>query len=174
MTMNISLYDVIVRNFIQTLGAVQGFVERGAKHCAEAGIDLNDVLETRLAPDMLPFRYQIISVIQHSVGAIEGVEKGVFAPPADASYDYAGLQQALAEAGEKARAYTPEEINALYGRDLIFLLSDMKLPFLAQDFLLSFSVPNFYFHAVTAYDILRSRGVPIGKRDFLGRLRLNR
>ena len=51
---------------------------------------------------------------------------------------------------------------------------DIKIPFTAEGFLLSFSLPNFYFHATTAYDILRSKGVPIGKRDFLGRMRLKK
>ena len=44
--------------------------------------------------------------------------------------------------------------------------------FLAEDFLLSFSQPNFYFHAATAYDVLRMKGVPVGKRDFMGRVRI--
>jgi Domain of unknown function (DUF1993) len=49
---------------------------------------------------------------------------------------------------------------------------DFKMPFVAEGFLLSFSLPNFHFHATTAYDILRSKGVPLGKRDYLGQLRL--
>ncbi|MGN6451795.1 MAG: DUF1993 family protein, partial [Steroidobacteraceae bacterium] len=67
---------------------------------------------------------------------------------------------------------TPAEVNALEGRDVVFQLRDFKMPFTAKGFLLSFSLPNFYFHASTAYDILRWRGVRIGKRDFMGRLRL--
>jgi hypothetical protein len=46
------------------------------------------------------------------------------------------------------------------------------MPFTAEGFLLSFSLPNFYFHATTAYDILRTKGAPLGKRDFLGALRM--
>jgi len=49
---------------------------------------------------------------------------------------------------------------------------DMRQPFTAEGFLLSFSLPNFYFHATTAYDILRAKGVPLGKGDFMGALRL--
>jgi hypothetical protein len=49
-----------------------------------------------------------------------------------------------------------------------------KLPFTGGDFLLSFSIPNFHFHATTAYDILRTQGVPIGKRDYMGPLRMKR
>ena len=58
------------------------------------------------------------------------------------------------------------------GKDVIFTVRDMKLPFTAEGFLQSFSLPNFYFHATTAYDILRNKGVPVGKRDFLGRMKL--
>ena len=66
----------------------------------------------------------------------------------------------------------PEEVNALEGKDVIFSVRDMKLPFKAEGFLMTFSMPNFHFHATTAYDILRSKGVPLGKRDFLGKMKL--
>ena len=56
--------------------------------------------------------------------------------------------------------------------DTAFDLRGMKLPFTAENFLLSFSQPNFYFHAATAYDILRAKGLSLGKRDFLGQLRM--
>ena len=69
---------------------------------------------------------------------------------------------------------TPEAVNALGGRDVVFLLGDHKLPFTAEGFLMSFSLPNFYFHATTAYDILRTNGVPLGKRDFMGRLKMKK
>ncbi len=68
-------------------------------------------------------------------------------------------------------ALTPEEVNALEGRDLAFKLGEHQMPFVAENFLMSFSLPNFYFHATTAYDILRMKGVPLGKRDYEGRLR---
>jgi uncharacterized protein len=55
-----------------------------------------------------------------------------------------------------------------------FVRGEHRLDFTAENFLLSFSQPNFYFHAATSYDILRSKGVPIGKRDFTGKLRLKR
>jgi hypothetical protein len=63
-------------------------------------------------------------------------------------------------------------VNALEGQDVVFQFRDTKMPFVAEGFLLSFLLPNFHFHATTAYDILRSKGVPLGKRDYLGRLRL--
>ncbi len=63
-------------------------------------------------------------------------------------------------------------MNALEGKGVVFQLRDLKIPFTAEGFILSFSLPNFYFHATTAYDILRMKGVPIGKRDYMGPMRL--
>lgn len=55
---------------------------------------------------------------------------------------------------------------------MVFQFGERRLPFLAEDFLLSFSIPNFYFHTTTAYDLRSLRGMPLGRRDYLGRLRL--
>ncbi len=171
--MALSLYDASVANYLQTLGAVSGFLERGLTHFREKGIDPETIVEARLAPDMLPLRFQIVSVVQHSRGAIEGVQQGTFNPPSSKTpYDYAGLQALVAEAREALSAWTPEAVNALGGKDVVFHLGGRQLPFTAEGFLMSFSLPNFYFHATTAYDILRHKGVPIGKRDFMGRLKL--
>ena len=63
-------------------------------------------------------------------------------------------------------------MEGFIGRDTAFDLRGMKIPFTGENFLLSFSQPNFYFHATTAYDILRVKGLPLGKRDFLGHLRI--
>ncbi len=63
------------------------------------------------------------------------------------------------------------EVNGFTGRPMHFQMGEYVLDFSAEDFLLSFSQPNFYFHATTAYAILRAGGLPIGKGDFLGRIR---
>ena len=171
--MAISLYDVSVGSFLQTLGGVSGFLDRGLAHCRDNNIDPEEIVETRLYGDMLPFRFQIVSVAHHSAGAIEGVKKGAFSPPTEARpLNYVELQGLVAEAREQLAKLTAAEVNALEGGDMLFQIRDFKLPFTAENFLMSFSLPNFYFHATTAYDILRSKGVPLGKRDFMGQLRL--
>src|SRR5258708_18612644 len=171
--MALSLYDASVANFLQTLGGVSGFLDRSLTYFRDHGVAAESLVEARLAPDMQPFRFQIISVAQHSRGAIEGVQKGVFHPPsAKTAYDFAGLQALVAEAREVLSGLTPEAVNALGGGDVTFQIGDRKLPFTAEGFLMSFSLPNFFFHATTAYDILRTNGVPLGKRDFMGRLKM--
>jgi hypothetical protein len=112
-------------------------------------------------------------VKHHSIGAIEGVSKGVFTPPPELPpLDYAGLQKVVADARAALEKLAPAEVNALEGKDVVFQFRDFKMPFTAEGFLTSFSLPNFYFHATTAYDILRTKGVPLGKRDFMGKLRM--
>jgi len=171
--MAISLYDLCVPNYLQTLGGMEGFLARGLTHLQENKIDPNEVVETRLYPDMLPFRFQVLAVAHHSTGAMSGIKAGLFAPPAQLPpLDYAGLQKAVTEAREALQKLTPADVNTLEGKDVVFQIRDTKIPFTAEGFIQSFSLPNFYFHATTAYDILRSKGVPLGKRDFLGRMRL--
>jgi len=171
--MAIALYDLSVANYLQTLGGVVGFLDTGFAHFTANHVDLDEIVEMRLVPDMLPFRFQLQSVAHHSLGAIEGVKKGLFQPPPQApAYDYRGLQQLVVEAQQALQKVTPAEVNALEGKDVVFQFRDFKMPFTAEGFLLSFSLPNFYFHATTAYDILRMKGVPIGKRDYMGSMRL--
>ena len=172
--MAVSLYDVSVASFQQVLGAVDGFLAKGRAHCEANGIALDEVVETRLYDDMLPFRFQIVSVAHHSLGAMQGVLAGNFSPQTGSDYDYAGLQRLVADACAGLDAFSREQVEALEGRDVIFHLGDHKMPFVAEDFLMTFSLPNLHFHATTAYDILRMKGTPLGKRDYMGRMRLKR
>lgn len=173
--MAISLYDCSVKSFLQVVGAVGGFLEKGRAHLVAAGRDPEAIVATRLHEDMLPFAFQIASVAHHSLGALEGAKAGVFHPPgASSSPTYADLQKWVADAEAGLKALSPDEVNALEGKDVIFQLGSMQLPFTAEGFLLSFSTPNLHFHATTAYDILRQAGVPLGKRDYMGGLRLKR
>jgi hypothetical protein len=86
--------------------------------------------------------------------------------------DYAGLQGLVEKAVTELQAVSAEEIDALEGKAVIFKLGDLEIPFTAENFILSFSLPNFYFHATTTYSMLRMAGVPLGKRDFLGTMRV--
>ena len=171
--MAISLYDASVACFLQTLGGVDGFLSRGLAHCNERNIAPHEIVETRLFSDMLPFRYQILAVASHSIGAMRGVKQGLFSPATEMPpLDYAGLQKVITDATEALQQLAPADVNALEGKDVLFQVRDIKLPFKAEGFLLSFSLPNFHFHATTAYDILRMKGVQIGKRDYMGKMRV--
>ena len=171
--MAISLYDATASGYIQTLGAVAGFLEKARGYCRATGLDPEALVESRIHPGMRPLRFQIVSVVHHSQGAIEGVKVGRFAPPPDRGpLNFESLHALVVDARSAIEQLDPGQVNDLQGRDVVFEVRDFKREFTVEGFLLSFSIPNFHFHATTAYDILRSHGVPIGKGDYLGHLRL--
>jgi len=173
--MALSLYTAVVPSWRQILGAVAGLIGKAEGFCAENGVAPNDIIQARLAEDMLPFTYQVKSTAVHSLGAIEGVREGVFSPDkTPPPEDFPALKTRISETIVALEAIEPAEIDAFVGREMRFTAGDRQLDFTAEDFLLSFSQPNFYFHATTAYDILRWKGVPLGKRDFIGNPRIKR
>jgi hypothetical protein len=170
--MTFSLYSAVVPTYLQILESLSGLLDKGESFCSENGIAPEQIIEARLADDMHPFAYQVKSAAVHSLGAIEGVRRGVFSPDVTKPPDsFAALKTRIAEALDGLRAVVPGEVDDLVGRDMRFSFGERHIDFRAEEFLLSFSQPNFHFHAATAYDILRWKGVPIGKRDFLGRMR---
>jgi uncharacterized protein len=170
--MALSLYDATVPVYRQLLTATRVLLDKAETYCADKRIAPADVLNARLHEDMLPFTYQVKSTVVHSVVALQSLAKGVFSPDMSPPPDsFAALKQKLDGALGALESFTPNDINAYEGGDMAFSFKEFRLEFTAETFLLSFSMPNFYFHATTAYDILRHKGVPIGKRDFVGRLR---
>ena len=171
--MALSFYDITVPNYLQILNAVSGVLGKGKAHCEENGISLDDVVATRLIDDMNPFRFQVISVVHHSEGAMKGYESGEFAPPNGyGEPDYAGLQALVQGAIDYISSKDEAMVNSWQGGQVTFKLGGNELPFTTENFAQTFSMPNFYFHAATTYDILRMKGAPLGKRDFLGAMRM--
>ena len=167
-----SLYDLSVPTFLQTVSAVAGFLDRAVRHCEANGTDPDDFVDARLYPDMAPFHFQIEALTHHAAWGVETLIKGVFDPPGlIGTMPFAKLQTLVGRAETALQAFTPDEVNRCTGKELDLQIGPRMLAFTAETFILSFALPNFHFHAVTAYDILRTRGVPIGKRDYEGRLR---
>ena len=170
--MPLTLYAATIPSYLQILGSVERLVGTAEAYCDEKGWSPEALIDARLADDMQPFAYQVKSTAVHSIGAIEGVRRGGFSPdnsPLPTTFE--ALRQRVSETIANLQAIEPDEVESFIGRDIRFTFGESHIDFLAEDFLLSFSQPNFYFHATTAYDILRMKGVQIGKRDFNGRVR---
>ena len=171
--MAFSLYEATIPSYRQILGAVGGLVGKAETYCAEQKLAAEEIIQARLAPNMLPFAYQVKSTAVHSLGAIEGLRKGVFSPDmTPPPQTFSALKTTISETLAALEALDAAEIDAFLGRDMRFAFGERQMNYTAENFLLSFSQPNFYFHATTAYDILRWKGLPLGKRDFVGRVRL--
>lgn len=184
--MAISLYDLSVPTFLQTTRAISNCLDRAARHCAATGANPDDFARASLYADMAPFQFQIEAVKNHAVWGVKAVMTGVFDPPPLVwATSFADLKAMVDETVTALEAFTPDEVNAASGKDLVIEIHQpvdeqnhttskwgaRTLTFTPETFLLSYTLTNFYFHAVTAYDILRTRGVPLGKFDFQGKLR---
>ncbi len=170
--MALTLYAATIPSYLQILDSVSRLIGKAESHCAEHGLEPSALIEARLIDDMNPFAYQVKSVAVHSLGAIEGVRKGTFSPDfTTPPQTFAGLQERVAQTVAALAALDPDEVESFIGRPMAFEFGTMRMEFTAEEFLLSFSQPNFYFHATTAYNILRMKGLAIGKRDFNGRVR---
>jgi len=172
--MPLSLHAALIPGWLQILASTRALVDKAEAHCTATGIDPQTLIGARLIDDMLPFAYQIKSCAVHSQGAIEGVRKGQFAPDmADPPHGFAGLAERLDAASLFLAGIDPAELDDLAGRDMMFEIPGrIRYDFTGADFLLGFSQPNFFFHATTAYNILRANGVRIGKRDYIGAMPL--
>jgi len=170
--MAFTLYAATIPSYLQILGSVSRLIGKAESFCNEKGLEPEALIQARLSEDMLPFAYQVKSTVVHSLGAIEGLRKGTFSPDTTTPPDsFEALRERVAQTVAALEALDRDEMESFIGRPMRFQFGENHMDFLAEEFLLSFSQPNFYFHAATAYDILRMKGVAIGKRDFNGRVR---
>jgi len=167
--MAFTLHAALVPGWLQIIGAARGWLAKAGA----SGIAEEELIESRLIGDMLPFRYQVRSIATHSAGAISAVRAGVYKSDRSPSpTSLAALDAVLLDAAAFLEAIDPGEVEYLIGRSMFISIGEHRIDFVAEDFLLSFSQPNFYFHATTAYGLLRMKGLPLGKPDFIGAVRV--
>ena len=170
--MSTSLYDLTVASYLQIGDALAGVLDKAADHFVAQGVDLEEIVSTRLVEDMAPLRFQVFSAAHPSAAAAQAFSSGEFRPPKGyETLSYADLQASLGAALDELRAMDRGTVNGYAGGVVIFRFGEVAIPFTTENFALCFSLPNFYFHATTAYNILRACGAPLGKRDFVGRMR---
>src|SRR5579863_4131865 len=120
--MAISLYAATVLSYRQTLPAIAALIGKAEAFCAEKGIAADELIQARLAPDMLPFAYQVKSTAVHSLGALEGVRKGVFSPDmTKPPEDFAALKNRVIDTRKALEAVSPAEVDGWLGRDMAFV-----------------------------------------------------
>lgn len=171
--MALSFYDSSIASYLQVLGGVKVALGK-AQTMSDAGdLDLEALTNFRLYEDMLPLRFQVISVWHHSYGAIKGLAEGVFEPPPNlGELSFEALQKLIDQAIDFCNDSDMAGVESLSGRPMLFRMGKTEMPFTTDTFLMSFSLPNFYFHTTSTYCILRHHGVPLGKLDYLGRMRI--
>jgi uncharacterized protein len=167
--MSISMYSVSVPVFMQHLNGLSGVLDKAAAHAAARKIKEEDLLGMRLAPDMFPLLRQIRAATDH---AMSGAGRPAGKDPLKFANDettIVQLKDRIAKAIEFLKGIKPGELDGSEGKEIKITFPNGNVrEFTGQSLLLGNSLPNFYFHTTTAYDILRQTGVEIGKRDFMG------
>jgi hypothetical protein len=164
-----SFYDSAVPAYLQILHSLSAILDKAEAHCTARKIQPDVLLGARLFPDMLPFRSQIQLVSDFAAKGCARLTGSEVPSTPDTETSFAELKQRLANTAKYVSGYKPEQFEGADSRDVVFPVGPSKTMTLkGQQFLSHFSLPNFYFHATTAHDILRHNGVEIGKRDFMG------
>lgn len=166
--MAISMFHASVPAFIQQLQALSAVLDKAQAHAAAKKIDPAALINARLFPDMFTLARQVQIACDFAKGAsarLAGVEVPVY-EDVESSFDQ--LKARIAKTLDFVKTLKPSQIDGSETRDVTIKLGGKPVTFKGQLYLVSFVLPNFYFHAATAYDILRHNGVDLGKRDFIG------
>ena len=165
--MAISMYHASVPTFLQLLGGLKGVIEKAEKHAAEKKWDEATLLNWRFYPDMFTFARQVRQASEHAFGA--GRAAGVAVPELPAiDNSFAEMKSRIDKTVDFLKTLRPEQLDGKEDSQVTIVQGGQPRQFRAQVYLYHMAMPNFYFHTTTAYNILRSMGVEIGKRDFMG------
>jgi len=165
----ISMYQASVPYFIRMLRNLRAILEKGAVHAAAKKFDTAVLVQARLAPDMLPLARQIQIASDNAKGCaarLAGVEPPKFE---DNETTWDQLLERIDKTVAFLKSLKPEQVDGSEGRAVTLNLRSGTLNFSGLDYLRFFALPNFTFHVVTGYNLLRHNGVDIGKSDYLGR-----
>ncbi|HEY1838024.1 MAG TPA: DUF1993 domain-containing protein [Rhizomicrobium sp.] len=166
--MAFSIYDASIPPMIRMLQSISKIMDKAQAQAKSEGKDLSSLLEARLAPDMHPFPRQIQIMSDAAKGAAARLA-GIEAPSMpDNETTFAELQQRIAKTVAFLESVKREQLAGAEERKIELKTPNRTLEFNGRDFLTQFALPNFFFHATTAYDLLRHKGIAIGKMDYLG------
>jgi uncharacterized protein len=167
--MAISMYEVSVGTFVRTLNNLIAILEKGAAHAEAKKIDPAVFVNSRLFPDMLPLTKQVQIATDSAKGGaarLAGVEIPKYE---DTETTFPELIGRVRKTIAFLDGLAPKQFEGSEDRPVTIQVRNEPTTFKGMPYLLHTALPNFYFHVVTAYDILRSSGVDIGKHDYLGK-----
>ena len=166
--MPISMSQASATRFAQMLNNLSAILAKAQAHCEARKIDPLVLTSARLYPDMFAFARQIQVCCDTAKGAVARLA-GVEVPRhEDNEETFAELKARIAKTIDFIQSVKPAQIDGSEEKDIVLKTPTRELNFKGAQYLLAFAWPNFYFHAATAYDILRHNGVELGKLDFLG------
>ena len=166
--MAISMYRASVPVFLQFLPAMSACLDKAQAYAATKKIDPSVLLQSRLYPDMFPLTRQVqlaADFAKNTTFRLAGID-----PPKieDTETTIEQLKARIARTIDLVKEFKPSQIDGSEERDITITLGGQPRSFKGENYLIGFGLPNFYFHATTAYAILRHNGVELGKGDYTG------
>ena len=166
--MSVSIYDITVPVFTRMLTNLLAIMDKAETNAAERKFDTLILSEARLAPDMMPFRRQILIATDHVKGCVSRLAGAPVPSWPDTETSFEELRARIHKALDLLGTISPAQLDKSETRNIVLTVGGKELTMAGLDYVTQIAMPNFFFHVTTAYTILRHNGVPVGKRDYLG------
>lgn len=166
--MALSMYDVSIPALVRGLNNLSAVLDKSDAHARAQGIDPAELVRARLRDDMYALDAQVQRASDTAKGCgarLAGIEVPSFV---DTETTFAELRARIGKTIDFLKTIQPAQLDGSESRTIELPLRDGVMTFDGKSYLVGFALPNFYFHTTTAYDILRHKGVPLGKMDYLG------
>ena len=166
--MNLSMYQASAPRFASTLNNLAAILDKAKAHAEAKKIDELVLTSSRLYPDMFALARQVQVACDTAKGAMARLAGVEIPKHEDTEKTFDELKARIAKTVAFIETFKPAQVDGTEDKELTIKLGPREVNWKGMQYLLGFALPNFYFHAATAYDILRHNGVELAKRDFIG------
>lgn len=162
------MYQASVPQLKKMLLNLSAILTKAEEHAVAKGIDDKVLVEARLFPDMFPLAKQIqiaCDQVKFGLARLASVEVPKFD---DTESTLAQLKERISKTIAFMDSIKPEQVDGTEAKEIKFSIREWSFEFVGEQYVLTWIIPNFYFHITTAYSILRHNGIELGKTDYLG------
>ncbi|HEX3431807.1 MAG TPA: DUF1993 domain-containing protein [Rhizomicrobium sp.] len=166
--MSYTVYEACIPSMVHFLENLSKILDKAVTQANARNVPLSEFLEARLAPDMFPFPRQI--QIASDIAKLAAARLAGLEPPSfpDTETTFPELQARIAKTIDYLKSVPRDKFEGAEDRTITLKFPQGEINFVGRDFVTNFVLSNFFFHVTTAYDILRHKGIEIGKMDYLG------
>jgi len=167
---SLSLLEVSIAPLTLGLTNLSSLLDKAASHAEAKKVDPKVLADARIIADMFPLKRQVQIACDTAKGAAARLAGVEIPKHEDSESTIVELKERIAKTLDFVASLKAEQINAGEAREIVLQFPRQTLKFTGTEYVTKFVLPNFYFHVMAAYAILRQNGVDIGKNDYLGKI----